>query len=237
MLSPQTIARLFYLATFVHPNDSVLRHDNGTVIKRAEMIKLMGFGKNTLDDFLKEVSGSYIFPQSDGSIRISTDFFRGPMAKHVKQDAGIDYQKVFIKSLRELYRQTPVKRHRYLGYLLLLLPFISWEYNILCWNPDEKDVDKISPMSLSDFCRLIGYDDNGGRNSGKLLDAYKKLTFTMRGKEMDVCAYMENLVTGQRYFVVNPLVIYRGHDRRKVEAFRTTFSPKTHKKKLTENLQ
>lgn len=234
VLEPQTIARLFYLATFLHPCDSVLRHDDGTAIKRAEMAKLMGFGKSTLDDFLKEVSGRYIFPQSDGSMTISSDFFRGQMDEHRTHETRNGYQKVFIKSLRELYRQTPVKRHRYLGYLFLLLPFINWEYNVLCWNADEKDIEKIAPMSLSDFCVAIGYDDNGGRNSKKLVNAYNKLTFTFRGKEMDVCAYLSDAATGKMYFVVNPYVLYRGHDRRRVEAFGVFFPRKQTAEKLTK---
>lgn len=236
-LEPHTIARLFYLATFLHPNDNILRYDDGTEIKRAEMAKLMGFSDGTLDNFLREVSNRYVFRQPDGTMAISPDFFRGQIADRIKEGANNGHQRVFIKSLRELYRQTPTSKHRYLGYLFLLLPFVNWEYNVLCWNPDEKDVDKINPMSLSDFCEAIGYDDNEGRNSGKLLSAYKRLTFKMRGKEMDVCAYMQNLVTGQKYFVVNPYVIYRGHDRRKVEAFRTLFPSKTRKEKQLKNSQ
>lgn len=144
---------------------------------------------------------------------------------------------MFIKSLRELYRQTPVKRHRYFGYLFLLLPFINWEYNVLCWNADEKDIDKINPMSLSDFCVAIGYDDSGRRNSKKLVNAYNKLTFTFRGKEMDVCTYLSDVATGKMYFVVNPYVLYRGHDRRKVEAFGVFFPRKQIAEKLTKRSQ
>ncbi len=232
VLEPQTIARLFYLATFLHSNDSILRYDDGTAIKRAEMAKLMGLSNSTLDSFLKEVVGCYIFRQPDGSMAISADFFRGQMAGHIKQGTDNSYQKIFIKSLRELYHQTPASKHRYLGYLFLLLPFINFEYNVLCWNADEKDINEIRPMSLSDFCRAIGYDDNGGRNAQKLVNAYSKLKFTFRGKEMDVCAYLDNVTTGKKYFVVNPDVIYRGHDRRKVEAFGVFFPRKARTKKL-----
>lgn len=236
-LEPQTIARLFYLATFLHPNDNILRYDDGTAIKRAEMAQLMRLSNSTLDSFLKEVSDRYIFRKLDGSIAISPDFFRGRMAGHIKQGIDNSYQKVFIKSLRELYCQTPASKHRYLGYLFLLLPFINWEYNVLCWNADEKDINEIEPMSLSDFCKAIGYDDNGGRNSQKLLNAYSKLKFTFRRKEMDVCAYLDNITTGKKYFVINPDVIYRGHDRRKVEAFGVFFPRKARAKKLTKYLQ
>ncbi len=92
-------------------------------------------------------------------------------------------------------------------------------------------------MSLSDFCNAIGYDDNGGRNSKKLLNAYNQLKFTFRGKEMNVCAYLGNVTTGKKYFVINPDVIYRGHDRRKVEAFGVFFPRKQKPKKLTKYSQ
>lgn len=232
VLEPQTIARLFYLATFLHSNDNILRYDSGTAIKRAEMAKLMELSNSTIDSFLKEVVGRYIFRQTDGSMAISSDFFRGQMAGHIKQGTDNSYQKIFIKSLRELYCQTPASKHRYLGYLFLLLPFINWEYNVLCWNAEEGDIDKINPMSLSDFCSVIGYDDNGGRNSQKLVNAYSQLRFVFRGREMDVCAYLDNVTTGKKYFVVNPNVIYRGHDRRKVEAFGVFFPCKARTKNL-----
>ena len=234
VLEPQTIARLFYLATFIHPNDNVLRYDDGAEIKRSEMARLMRLSNGALYSFLKEVSGRYILQNPDGSMSISSDFFRGQMVNHMNQGIDIGYQKVFIKSLRELYHQTPATKHRYLGYLFLLLPFISWEYNVLCWNASETDIDKVRPMSLSDFCKAIGYDDNGGRNSKKLLNAYNQLKFTFRGKEMDVCAYLDNVTTGKKYFVLNPYVIYRGHDRRKVEAFGVFFPHKAQTKKLTK---
>lgn len=230
MLEPQTIARLFYLATFIHPNDNVLRYDDGTAIKRGELSRLMLLSTGALHEFLKEVSERYLFRQSDGTMTISHDFFRGKMDKHMQHDADNGYQKVFIKSLRELYKQTPTRKHRYLGYLFLLLPFINWEYNVLCWNADEKDAKKINPMSLSDFCNAIGYDDNGGCNSQKLVNAYNQLTFTFRGEEMDVCSYLNNVTTGKKYFVINPDVIYRGHDRRKVEGFGVFFPHKPKRK-------
>ena len=53
ILEPHTIARLFYLATFLHSSDSILRHDDGTAIMQAEMAKLMSLSNSTLYNFLK----------------------------------------------------------------------------------------------------------------------------------------------------------------------------------------
>lgn len=224
VLTPQSVARLFYLATYLHYNDDTLRHSDGTSIKKAELPKLMNLSGTTFKDFWREVDGKYLFKQQDKSVRISEDFFRGNITHlHMERSGENGYQQIYIQSLRELYLQTPVTSHRYLGYLFLLLPWVNWEFNVLCWNPQETEIDKIKIMTLREFCNMIRYDSNGGDNSSKLLDAYKHLVFTWKGRRQELCAYLTNRANGKNYFVVNPFVIYRGHDRRNVEVFGVFF--------------
>lgn len=224
MLTPQSIARLFYLATYLHYNNDILRHPDGTPIKKSELPELMKLSSSTFKEFWREVDETYIFKENDKSVRISEDFFRGNISHRDMERSGENgYQQIYIQSLRELYLQTPVTSHRYLGYLFLLLPWINWEYNLLCWNPQETKADKIEVMTLREFCTMIEYDNNGGDNSNKLLDAYKRLAFKWKGKKQELCAYLTNRANGKSYFVVNPFVIYRGHDRRNVEIFGVFF--------------
>lgn len=57
----------------------------------------------------------------------------------------------------------------------------------------------------------------------RLLDAFRKLRFSINNTEQFFCAYLEDHVSGRYYLVVNPNVIYRGSDRSKVDGFGTFF--------------
>jgi len=231
-VKPQTIARLFFLATFISYDDNTLRHSSGVPLKKSELPKLMGLGNTAFKEFWSDIHDKYIFAGNDGTLSVSHDFFMGRvLARNMERCDENGYQKIFIKPIRALYHQTPVEKHRYLGYLFLILPCINWEYNVLCWNPDEQNRDDIEIMTLDEFCDLIGYNN---RKRTRLLDAYKQLSFKWRGQEQPVCAYLTNKMNGKNYFVLNPNIIYKGSDRRKVDGFGVFFNSKVYKR-FTDN--
>lgn len=175
-IKPQTLARVFFLATFLRYDDDKLYSNDGQPLTKKDAAKLLKLGSYTFKTFWKEAAGKYIFEQEDGSITIIDEFFRGALVGRINpenQETG--YQQVFIKSLRELYVQTEPKKHRYLGYLFMILGQINWEYNILCWNPSETDRAKIETMDLDDFCRSMGNDGYTANQRQRLLEAFRKL--------------------------------------------------------------
>lgn len=46
------------------------------------------------------------------------------------------------------------KKHEDLGSVARLLPWMNIEWNVLCENPEERDVAKIAPLEISEICRL-----------------------------------------------------------------------------------
>lgn len=223
-LKPQSLARVFFLATFLRFNDDTLYLTNGKPMKKNDLAELLRLGSSTFKSFWSEAVGRYIFPQNDGSLKIVDEFFRGALADRLnRENQAIGYQKLFIKSLRELYWQTEPKKHRYLGYLFMILGQINWEYNILCWNPSETDRSKIQTMDLDDFCRSMGNDGYTANQRQRLLDAFRKLIFTVDGTKQHLCAYLEDHISRKFYLVVNPNVVFRGTDRSKVDGFGVLF--------------
>ena len=91
-----------------------------------------------------------------------------------------------------------------------MLPYISIEYNILCWNPTETELDKVEPMSFADFAKQIGYDST---HTSRLLAAYNKITFEVEGIRQLFC----NVTFNPEYVIINPRVIYEGTQWEKVE--------------------
>lgn len=223
-IKPQTLARVFYLATFLRYDDNKLYAQDGQPLTKNDLAGLLRLGSSSFKGFWNEVAGKYIFVLDDGSLSIIDEFFRGTLGGRINpenQETG--YQQVFIKSLRELYLQTEPKKHRYLGYLFMILGQINWEYNILCWNPSETDRSKIETMDLDDFCRCMGSGGYTANQRQRLLDAFRKLVFTVEGTEQYLCAYMEDRISGKSYLVLNPNVVYRGTKRTRVDGFGVFF--------------
>ena len=223
-IRPQTLARLFFAASYLRPNDNRLYSPDGNLMEKKELNALMRLKSYAFKDFWREVDGKYIFPQEDGSLKICSDFFRGTLIGCNRTGVGSGaYQRVFIKSLRELFWQTAVTKHRYLGYLFMILHQISWEYNVLCWNPQEQDRSKVETMSLDDFCKSMGADGHTEDQRQRLLDAYRALKFNIDNTEQYLVAYLEDHISGKFYLVLNPNLLYRGHDRRQVDGFGSFF--------------
>lgn len=218
-IKPQTLARVFFLATYLNFGDDRLYASNGNLLVKSDLSKLMKLKRKTFDRFWNEVEGRYIFERKDG-LAMTGEFFRGALSGLTDgRENANGYQQIFIKTLRELYWQTPLAKHRYLGYLFMILPKISWEYNILCENPDELNREKVKPISLDQFCENIGCKGYVSNQRGRLLDAYRELSFEYQGVRQNMCAYLHDHIGKLDYFVVNPNVIYRGSDRRKVDGF------------------
>ena len=223
-IRPQTLARLFFAASYLRPNDDRLYLPDGNPMKKKELETLMRLKSSAFKDFWREVDGKYIFPQDDGSLIICSSFFRGTFAKRSSSDVThSEYQQVFIKSIRELFWQTDTTKHRYLGYLFMTLHQINWEYNILCWNPQEKDRSKVKTMSLDDFCKSMGTEGHTENQRQRLLDAYRALKFNIGGTQQYLVAYLQDHISGNFYLVLNPNVLYRGNDRSKVDGFGSFF--------------
>lgn len=79
---PQTLARLFFSASYLRPNDDRLYLPDGNPMQKKDLEKLMRLKSNAFKTFWREVNGKYIFQQNDKSLRICNDFFRGkPISK------------------------------------------------------------------------------------------------------------------------------------------------------------
>ena len=76
-IKPQTLARVFFLATFLRYDDDKLYSKDGLPLTKKDVAELLKLGSNTFKGFWKEAVGKYIFEQEDGSIAITNEFFRG----------------------------------------------------------------------------------------------------------------------------------------------------------------
>lgn len=202
-LSPATAARLIFLATYTSYNDNRLMVSQRKPIVRKELPGLLKVSKTTADRFWTEVSPRYLREDEDGLLLTNSDIFiKGTIQKRQS------YQKMFIDGIRHLYCSVPASKHKALGYVFQMLPFINYEWNVLCYNPDETDLDNIHFMRVDDFREAIGYDKS---NISRLLKTYYDIKFPVDGNLEPFCAFVSyGASKAMDKIIINPRILYSG---------------------------
>ena len=215
-LAPQDMARLVYLATFIPYGERVLKRGNKKM-RKEDLKKELGLPETTFFYFWHNVIEKYLFEDEERYIFLSEDFKRG---KKDGRNKRVMCQKVYIKAVRDLYRTCPISKHKHLGRIFKLLPYINVEHNILCHAPYENDWNYIQQMTLDEFCEKIGVSKE---NRMRVLKDYAKIKFPVGDHEELACAFVfaENDKSDMR-IIINPRILYRGNTWDKgmlIEAF------------------
>lgn len=215
-LASQDMIRLVYLGTFIPYGERVLKRGNKKM-RKEDLKKELGLPETTFFRFWHNVIDKYLFEDEEGHIFLSKDFKRG---KKNGRNKRVMCQKVYIKAVRDLYRGCPISKHKYLGRIFKLLPYINVEHNILCHAPYENDWNYIQQMTLDEFCEKIGVSKE---NRLRVLKDYAKIKFPVGDHEELACAFVfaENDKSDMR-IIINPRILYRGNTWDKgmlIEAF------------------
>lgn len=210
-LPPATLTRLIVLATFADYNGALMA-GREKPMTRADAQKILGLGDTAFKQFIRAVIPRFIVERS-GFLYLTdrSTFLRGKLPK----DDHAQRWKVYVRAVRNLYNVTNKRQHRFLGYAFELLRFINFEYNVLCHDVEETDLDLIEPMTLHEFCEAIGHDWN---HLNRLLSAYRQLVFTVDGhQERFVSIVSDGIDRRNARVFVNPHIVYSGSNYHQVE--------------------
>ncbi len=211
-ISPANLTRLIYLSTYLSYHNSELRKSERHRITKNELSDILGISERTAQRFWREVCPQYITEELNGTLKLNPDVFSRGKAKRLIAF----YIKVFSKGMKSLYYSVPKTKHKHLGYIFAMLPFVNIEHNILCYNTAEKDIDKIEPMSMKDFCAEIDFDY---RHVDRLHDIFKNIDFDVDGKKELFCSIIRNTYNGKELMVINPKIFYSGKNETAVAEF------------------
>lgn len=217
-ISPAMVTRLIYLSTYAGYGNNVLMITAKTKMKRTDLPDVLGLSQRHTANFWNEVSPQYVSEDEDGYLVLNGDVFK---RGRLKRKQSIPYQQFYIGGVRKLYEATNGKYHKQLGYLFSMLPFISVEYNLICHNPYEKDMDKVNPMSIAEFCDEIGYNKS---NIGRLKRIYNTVRFDVEGRQERFCTMIYNgLDENSAKICINPNVLYAGTNKGCIEVSKLYF--------------
>lgn len=202
-ISEASLTKLMFLLTFLQINSNKLMLTQRKQMQFNDLYDVLQIKKSSLYDFWNEVHPQYI-QNTDEGLCVTTQAIRcGSL------HGQISMQKFYKKGIQKLYKACPASQHRHLSYVLRLLPYINIEYNIICHNPDEKDCNEIKPLTLQEFCDMIGYSYS---HICRLKAAFKAIRFPVK-------SHTERFISivNDESMYVNPHITYNGHDYKRVE--------------------
>ncbi|MBU3186580.1 hypothetical protein [Clostridium estertheticum] len=204
-LDKQYIIRFLYLCTFMD-YDNILVYGNAKSDRKymtdAEFRTVLKLSK-TMTAKTKQalLSNGLMYIDEYDHIVINKEYcLKGKVVNAHKNALHI---RVFENAIRDLYEKATPREHRRLSLLVTLLPFINFNFNIICYTPEAEFEYQIRAMSIKDICRIVEYPET---QSGRL----KKELLALRvGGEL-VVAIVE---TGESETIsINPRVYYRASD-------------------------
>lgn len=211
-----TIARLVYLATFIDYNnreENVLikhgQHQKIEYLTRKDLGYLLNLTDTPLRDFLKEAEANNLIYHVNKKYYLSTEYFSKGECHFNKNE----YARIFIDTTRLLYQNSKPTQHRQLAYIYQLIPYLHYDSNVLCKNPEETNIKLLQRLTLKEICKILGLG-----SSSKSLDNLKKKLLSFHIEKDGAEYYLFTRIklekhTGQTdFFVVNPNVIWKGSD-------------------------
>ena len=203
----QYLFRFAYLCTFMGWNNNMVYFGktNDKLATETDLKEILNLKKDTFIDTKKVfLENKLIFINEDKIVTINKKYCR-------KGNINCDLRggiKMFEYGIKELYENSKSTDHKRLGMLMQILPTVNYEYNVLCANPTETDKDKIVPLTLTDVCRIVGYDES---NSNRLKRELLKIK--VDGKNV-VCIH---LMGNTNAISINPMLYYKGHNYKALE--------------------
>ena len=219
-LPPSIVTKLIYLSTYADYNNSLVANvKSKTAIKRCDLPKILGVSKRTSERFWESVKDKYVQEDENGALWLNDSIFkRGKL----KNKTAVEYQQFYFNGIRALYKSAKGKNHNHLGYLFQLIPLINREWNVLCKNPLETELDNVQLITVKDFCTYIGYRNIS--DISKLKKIYDAVEFDVQGKKQKFCAFTyTGINNGKAKICINPEVLYVGSNKGRVEVLKLFF--------------
>lgn len=199
-----TATRLIYLATYLSYKDNMLMYSNKQPVLTEQLPDLLGIGKRACYNFINKCKeAKMISVRPDNTLTISKEYFsRGKLSK--KQIYGEKYiMRMYVDTIRYLYENSEDRYKRGLSYLYAVLPWVNRDYNIVCSNPTETNLNDVIPLSTAEFCEVVGLEPTRAQCA-----RLRNILLPIKIDGKPVVGWVLN-ANGDRIFI-NPRVYYAG---------------------------
>lgn len=200
--SQSDMARLMYIGTYTAYGGSI-RHDNGKTINRSSLEKLLGLSRSKFSGFYRKLIAEKIFEETGGELFMAPSvFYRGELKDSGYRRANLQYTRMYRKTVRDLYVKYNGRSLKQLAIIYAVLPFVNFSSNVVCFNPEETDENRLKPLDIERLAALLHYTD-----THKLKQALEAIILDY--KPVFYLPYDVN-DTRKLRIVVNPRIVFAG---------------------------
>ena len=202
LLSPAEVSRTLYLATYINYENLLVKkgqHNKDIPMTKKDIYKVLKLNKSAFNSFINTLIEKNVLTENNGLYYLSTELFN--KGKN-KQKEG--YTRLFIQTTRTLYESCSSRKHKQLGYCFQLIPFVHYEQNRICKNPQENNIFLINSFTLKELCKLLNISAS---NSSRFEKELLKFTVKYEGREIPVIRRV-NINNSTTCFIFNPILVY-----------------------------
>ena len=207
-LNPADVSRFLYLATYISYNykdkNLLVKKEKGRLkpMIQKDMMKLMKLNKSAFYNFIKEMKSKELIIEKNNKFYVNEKYISKGKIENTKDK----YIRLYIDTTRYLYEHCTTTKHRQLGYILQLLPYVDFETNHILIN-DEK-------AEIRDIMKLLGLSANNKQSINKFKKALLNFTINYQGNDYYLFGAhtFEYGKEFRTYFVINPLVLFAGNN-------------------------
>ena len=202
-LDDQFKFRFIFLCTYLKYGDDrlMIKQENGLYrfIKENELMELLKLSEREYMRTKKElINKKLIFIEKENkSIHINENI---SIMGNVQKGNDKNYTKVFKNSIRELYNESKPREHKKLSMLIKLMPYVHFQYNIICKNPTCEFMEDIRPLTIKEIMVKI-FDE-------KNVTSFKKKILGIKCNNKKITMLFEDF--DKTMIAINPSVFYRG---------------------------
>ena len=198
-IKDQSLVRLIYLST-------ICDYD-GVLPPKSVIKKKLKLSDKYWSYFFKEMRSNNLILEDEetGALYLNKDFFIKGSLKEMSDKR--DCTRLFCNFIQDVYDACDnIKSINQISYLYKLIPFVNRRTNIVCYNPKEQDPEKVYPITLGEFCDMIGYSR---KNARRLVSDL--LSLKCNGQNL-IGFFVTNLNQTSWKIIVNPHIYYGGQN-------------------------
>lgn len=194
------LAMIFYLATYVD-GLGYLTYGNKVKLKKADLQKVLSIGRNLFNKLHAKLIQHEILIDSEHGYKWNEAYNFYGSSKGVAKPTML--VRTYVNQIRVLYEATnEAGKRKYSATLLYpifaLVPYLHRTSNIICKNPDVKDINDIEYFSLNEVAELLDL-----KNS-------KKMSSSLSGILLDEQATFRKVESkNEKYLQMNPRIFWR----------------------------
>lgn len=207
----QYLFRFIYLCTYIRYNDNKLYKCNNN--------KYSLLGENDLESILKLsktecfrtkkalMDSNLIHISNDNTIIINNTISKQGTLKGGKNN--VNYIRIFKDAIINIYNNSLAREHKSLSILILLLPYVNYNLNVLCFNTEEANAELIQPLTIGDIQNIIHNKIDNGK--------YKLNKQLLGIKVNDESCFMKMVKSDKEFYVINPRIYYKGNNDNEID--------------------